>query len=234
MFRYVLSLIFAVGLASTATISTSATCDGVTTVGTFGARCDDGLYMAFAGLSAPPFGDTRIGPFPDFSVLVDVNQVGLAPPIGGGTATANFSDDYVFTMHGGTGNGSFCPVILTGHGSGASASMTFAGTTTGNCFIFGHVPFTFSVPQVVSIGMGAETSGVGALSGGASASLQSISFFDPTGNPLPNVTFTLMEVPEPTAASLLSVGILFLLAVRLRRRRFRGRFHGCDPRSLAE
>jgi hypothetical protein len=178
MFKYVLSLTFAVSLASTATISTSATCDGVTTVGTFGARCDDGLYMAFASLSAPSFVDTQIG-LSDFGVSVDVS----GSQIGRGTATANFSDNYVFTMYGGIGNGSYCPGILIEHGSGASASMTFGGTSTGNCITFAHVPFTFGVPQIVSIDMGAETSGVGALSGGASAFLQSIVFFDPAGKP---------------------------------------------------
>ena len=216
MFKYVLSLTFAVGLASAATISTSATCDGVTTVGTFFASCNDGRYMAYASLSAPSFVDTRIGPFPDFSVSNDVNQV--AGPPGSGSATANFSDDYVFTINGGTGAGFFCPVIEVGHGSGASAGMSFAGigSVTEECFISGGVPFTFGVPQVIGIGMGAQTSGVGELSGGAEASLQSISFFDAAGNPLPNINFSLVEVPEPSAWSLLGVGMLFFLAVAIR------------------
>lgn len=50
MFKNVLSLTFAASLASAATISTSATCDGVTTVGTFSASCNDGHYMASADL----------------------------------------------------------------------------------------------------------------------------------------------------------------------------------------
>ena len=39
MFKYVLSVSLAVSLASAATISTIATCDGVTTTGTTGASC---------------------------------------------------------------------------------------------------------------------------------------------------------------------------------------------------
>jgi hypothetical protein len=147
MFKYVLSLTFAVCLASAATIGTTATCDGVATVGTFFASCNDGLYMAFASLTAPSFVDTQIG-LSDFGVSVDVS--GNLP--GRGTATASFSDDYVFTMYGGTGNGSFCPGILTAHGSGGSAGMFFAGIRTEDCFISGRVPFTFGVPQIVSIG----------------------------------------------------------------------------------
>jgi hypothetical protein len=226
MVKYVLSLTFAVSLASAATISTSATCDGVTTVGMFFASCNDGRYMAYASLSAPSFVDTQIG-LSDFSVSVDVNQVGLGPP-GAGSATASFGDDYVFTMYGGTGNGSYCPGILTAHGSGGSAGMFFAGIRTEDCFISGRVPFTFGMPQIVSIGMVAQTSGVGALSGGGSASLLSVAFFDPAGNPLSNATFTLVEVPEPSAASLLSIGLMFFLAVRIRRMRFRRCFHRCD------
>jgi hypothetical protein len=40
MFKYLLSLTFAVGLASAATISTSATCDALTVVGIFSASCN--------------------------------------------------------------------------------------------------------------------------------------------------------------------------------------------------
>jgi hypothetical protein len=214
MFRYILSLTFAVGFASAATIGTTATCDGVTTVGTFIARCDDGRYMAFASLSTPSFVDTRIGPFPDFSVLVDVNQVGGLP--GSGSASASFVDSYVFTIYGGTGNGSFCPFIDTSHGSGALAGMSFAGLGNPVDCTSQSKPFTFGVPQIVSIGMVAQTSGVGESSGGASASLESILFFDPSRNPLSNVTFTLVEVPEPTAWSLLGVGLMFFLAVSMR------------------
>jgi hypothetical protein len=218
MFRYVLFLTFTAGLASAATMTAQATCDGVTTVGTFGASCNDGRYMAFAGIDAPSFVDTRIGVSPNFSVSVDVNQVGGLP--GSGVATASFSDDYVFTIYGGTGNGSFCPVIDTFHGSGAFASMSFAGLTIVDCPIPSqHKPFTFGVPQIVSIDMSGQASGVGALSGGARASFEAspILFFDPAGNPLSNVTYTLVSVdlPEPSAWSLLAVGAMFFLAVAM-------------------
>ena len=231
MFKYILSVSLAVSFASAATISTSATCNGVTTIGTFFASCND--REAFASITAPSFVDTRIGLSPDFSVSADVNTVGFDR----GGASATFSDDYVFTVYGGTGAGSFCPVIDTSHGSGASAGMAFAGIDTGDCFsITGRecvgegarcVPFTFGVPQIISIVMSAQASGVGSLSGGASASLQSsspIMFFDAAGNPLLNATFTLVEVPEPTALSLLGVGLMFFLAVEIRGMRFRGRF----------
>ena len=52
------------------------------------------------------------------------------------------------------------------------------------------------------------------IESGASESLDHILFFDPAGNLLSNVTFTLVEVPEPSAWSLLSIGLLFLMTVR--------------------
>jgi hypothetical protein len=58
MFKYLVSLIFVVGLASAATFSAMATCDGVTTSGVqlgdrFGASCADGFVMAEAFVIAP-------------------------------------------------------------------------------------------------------------------------------------------------------------------------------------
>ena len=50
-----------------------------------------------------------------------------------------------------------------------------------------------------------------------SESLDHILFFDASGNPLSNVTFT-VEVPEPAAWSLLSIGLIFFLAVAIRGR----------------
>ena len=49
--------------------------------------------------------------------------------------------------------------------------------------------------------------------------IRGVAFYDPSGNLLSNVTFTLMEVPEPTAGSLLSIGLIFFLGVAIQ---------GCD------
>jgi len=58
---------------------------------------------------------------------------------------------------------------------------------------------------------------------GAFESFDQILFFDASGNPLSNVTFTLVEVPEPAAWSLLCDGLMFSLAVAIRGMRIRGR-----------
>jgi len=74
MSKLVLSLTFAVGVASAATISTSATCDGMTTVGTTLAMCNDGRSAASAQVS--PFSvSVEAGPLNVPSFLAPHRQV---------------------------------------------------------------------------------------------------------------------------------------------------------------
>jgi hypothetical protein len=51
------------------------------------------------------------------------------------------------------------------------------------------------------------------------ASLDQILFFDAAGNPLSNITYTLVStsVPEPSALALLSVGLMFVVVARMLR-----------------
>jgi hypothetical protein len=221
MFRYVLSLTFAVSLASAGTISTTATCDGVTTFGTFSARCDDRFSLAEADLGTPSEG------FPGGTFIVNVGAVkGIGPPIGLGSASASasFSNDYVFTITGGTGDGFFYPCISSQENGGATGGMSFGGI---ELIIFGAEtcglapraapkPFTFGVPQIVHITMGASVSPAAfGREAGGTAFLREILFFDPSGNQLSGVTYTLVPAPapEPSALSSLSVGVMFFAAV---------------------
>jgi len=108
MFKLFLSLTFAVGFASAATISTSVTCDGVTTVGTFSASCNSIGSFANADVTAPSFVDMFSGLF---QLGVAATAIGDGPNESS-SASANFSEDYVFTVSGGTGNGSFFPLFF--------------------------------------------------------------------------------------------------------------------------
>jgi hypothetical protein len=112
MFKYVLSLTFAAGVALAATISTSATCDGVTAVGTFSASCNHLTSQAQASL--------------EISGTLSVFAEATTTDFGGGIdiGAANFSDDYVFTVFGGSGDGFFNPCFVGG-GDG-HVSMSFA------------------------------------------------------------------------------------------------------------
>jgi hypothetical protein len=200
MFRYVLCFTFAVSFATAATIGASATCDGVTTVGTFSASCGND-FLAVAGVS---------------QTSVSVSAVFMH------SASASFSDDFVFTVFGGTGAGSFVPCLSAMTGSDAMVAISFGGVgfgllgfeTNETCrpnFPFGQLPFTFGVPQIVHSSLEGDVFPSGLHgSGFGSASFDGIQFFDPAGNLLSNVTFTLVEVPEPSPVSLLIMGLIFL------------------------
>ena len=205
MFKYVLSVSLAVSFASAATIGASATCDGATTVGTLSASCRND-FLVVAGASQSSVGASAIFMH---------------------SASASFSDDFVFTVFGGTGAGFFHPCVSGSRDtSDADASVSLGGIGVSvinppcadTSFAFSRsASFTFEVPQIVHYSIAASAS-PSALHGSASANgtFDGIVFFDPAGNPLPNATFTLVEVPvpEPAAWSLLSIGWLFFVAVR--------------------
>jgi PEP-CTERM motif len=93
-----------------------------------------------------------------------------------------------------------------------------------------------------------SNSGNGSFTNDLTAGTHTIAFWDPSNVGFGGTTTldahvleTLMfsvsgtveppsAVPEPSALSLLGVGLLFSLAVVMRRMRLRGRFHGCDLR----
>ena len=229
MFKYVLSLIFAVGLVTAATISTTATCDGGTTVGTSSAMCNDGSFFAAASISA-------------FMVDVQSGQVTGLPGSSTGSASASFSGNFIFTVNGGSGNGFFYPCFYGSSDSfGASAEMSFAGIAfsasgspiaSTNCGLPPKLnfplakPFTFGVPQIVPIinnGSAPDNSFHGTSANETFLPGLEILFFDPSGNLLSNPTFTLVDsVPEPSTLSSLGIGLMLFLAVRIRRTRFSG------------
>ena len=199
MFQYVLSITFAVGLATAATISTTATCDGVTTVGTSSAMCNDGSFFAAASVSA-------------FMVNVQAGQVTGLPGSSTGSASASFSGNFMFTVTGGSGNGFFYPCFFGSSDTfGSSAEMSFAGiafslfpseSPSTNCAdprslnFPSAKPFTFGVPQIVPIVNSGSAPGDpfhGTSAGETFLPFSEISFFDPSGNLLSNVTFTLVS-----------------------------------------
>ena len=231
MFQYVLSVTFAVGLATAATISTTATCDGVTTVGTSSAMCNDGSFFAAASVSA-------------FMVDVQSGQVTGLPGSSTGSASASFSGNFIFTVNGGSGNGFFYPCFYGSSDSfGASAEMSFAGIAfsasgspiaSTNCSLPPKLnfplakPFTFVVPQIVPIinnGSAPDNSFHGTSANETFLPGLEILFFEPSGNLLSNPTYTLVDsMPEPSSWSLLSIGLMLFLALPIRRMRLRGGF----------
>jgi hypothetical protein len=224
MLKYFVSLTLVAGLASAAMVSTSVTCDGVTTIGTTFASCNDGRSSASASSPNPnPFGGI-------VGIVAQASAAGFPPgaPPTSASANASFSEDYVFTVFGGTGGGFFRP-CFSSHGSGlngpggASFDGFFSPTDppfavcVGPSFTQGA--FTFGVSQIIPLTMGVSV-GLGPLSpnqpfqplqGTFDIQLTGFEFFDATGNQLPNATFTLDAVPEPSLWSLLAVGLICLL-----------------------
>lgn len=214
MFKYVLFLTLVVGCASPATISTSATCDGATTFGTTSARCK--TSDAFADATAGPFG---------VSVFV---ETGIERRFQA-SASAYFSDTYDFTITGGNGQGMFEPCIqLHGYPPSYSVGMSFGSfgySISGRSVPlfntcdpgYGKMPFTFDVPQIIAVSASGR-----ADNGDSDGSVQLtlIRFFDLSGNPLSNITYTLVSttIPEPSSRTLLGVGLMFFLPVAIRRR----------------
>lgn len=237
MFRYVLFLAFAVGFASAATIMTTATCGQVTTVGTFSASCNvgAGAVIADAFILAPSFIDSRTPGGFDFGVETS------AGGIGGASASAQFADDYIFTVFGGTGQEFFFPCFSgfgNGQGGGSFAGISFNGVSrmgTFNCppgsppyspavlkaLLPDSKPFTFGVPQIVHIELNALSTSPG-VDINANVFFQGPLLFDAAGNQPSNAYFTLVEVPEPSMSSLVLVGLIYLLAVPIRSMRHRG------------
>jgi hypothetical protein len=226
MLRYVLSLTFAVSFAPAATISTTATCDGVTTVGTTSATCDDGQFRATATVSST-----------HASVFVQPSS-----PIGSGEAFANFSADYVLTVFpfvpGTLGGGLFFPCFSGGGSPNATAEGSFGGITVvlgePSCPFVGTLPqpFTFGVPQIVHYSIEARVMPFPAptLPGGGDANfsfngillsdLSSCATFGCShGFPPIPYPYTLVEVSEPSALSLLVVGLMFFVVVAVGGRR---------------
>jgi len=227
MFKYISCLVFAVSCASARTMSVQVSCgDGVTTSAQ-SASCLDTSGFAFAGLDG---GDLVFNDSFGFSVLVDA---GYAT-----SASATFADDYVFTVTGGTGAGFFVPCMeastddfrvpsqahvgfgIAGLGSGPFGqpnlilSTCLGGNQPGT-----QIPFVFGVPQTfTATASGSAGGGLPGGEGDSQAGFRGFQFFDTSGNQLTSVHFTLVStsIPEPSAASLLGVGLMFILALVIR------------------
>jgi len=235
MFKYVFPFVLIVGCASAATISTSAACPGTGASGTTGAGCSWQGGISNARITANPA-------YQDSVDILDQTFVqvfgGFDCFAGQCAASGTFIDDYVLTVTGGTGGGSLVPCLFTGHNLSGPTEL-FGGTIasfgnvgiqtsrlgpnpdTGITTCSGHfgslmsvtpLPFTFGVPQTFTVSL----SVAGNFDGAFASELFGFQFFpscNPFGGPCPtDIHFTLVSVPEPSAWSLLSIGLMVLLA----------------------
>jgi hypothetical protein len=206
--RSLLFFTLTTGCIAAATITTQVNCDGVVYNALTCSDSQTGASVSIAvdaqyvdsigmGISADGFAD----PFP--------------PPFVGYSAEASFQDDYLFTVTGGSGSGMIRPCIsafsdnyrglgdagigfgnagLEGPGGQANSSDSCEGA------YIDEIPFTFGIPQVVTVDMSASVQIEETPSEtDDSAYLYGLQFFDDSGNQLSNVHFSLVSttVPEP-------------------------------------
>jgi hypothetical protein len=171
---------------------------------------------------------------------------------GSSFTSASASGDFLFTVFGGTGQASFYPCFVAGGNHTAEEdgffdgiSVSFYGSSGSNCFGDGSglfpssKPLTFGVSQIVPFQIAASAfAGFPFFSVSASIGLARILVFDASGNLLPNPSYTLVSVdlPEPSALSLVGVGLISLAAlsqVRRKRRDFFWRMASSSARQRA-
>jgi hypothetical protein len=204
MLRSLLFFTLTTGCIAAATITTQVNCNGVVS----NSSCSDSYFSASVSIGA------------GFSISADALQESNPFLFASVSATATFQDDYLFTVTGGSGSGMVEPCITAswdadrgGAGAGisfGSASLSGGGSQGGfsqSCeggSPISLLPFTFGVPQMVSVFMSASADAPTTSSeGDASASLDGFQFFDDSGNQLSNVHFSLVSasvspsVPEP-------------------------------------
>ena len=183
-------------------VSTSATCNGVTYYGTASASCGSQGTAASAEWQG---------------FYVDAS----ASSYNGGSSSASvsFSGAFILTVMGGTGDGFADPGLSAGGDSFGAEATAFASASleasSGGCQATGgpqppysfstctptSMSFVFGIPQTLGISLSANaTSGSGyddpGVVGGASTG--GFSFYDVNGNPLNDVTYTFVPAPPPT------------------------------------
>lgn len=218
MFKSVFIVLAFAATASAASIAI-VTCNGTTI--TDGGYAECGSRAGPAGLYAQAFSSP-------FGVFAEVSGFGDASAVG------SFSGTLELTITGGSGSGSFAPCLsVAWHGllqASGSAYASFGGfglapATRVASECGSALPFTYDVAQFFPVILDASgVVGVGQTmhlpSGGGSANIGQFRFWDAQGNPLSDVRYSLLEVPEPSASIAVMLALSGLwIAVRRRTRR---------------
>jgi len=238
MFKYLLCFAFAVSCASAGLIAIAqASCDSMTNTGTTSALCSysfnvDPVHSGFLTVSASGF----IFDEGNISGTADARAFGDR---GTGNASLSLSEDFIFTVNGGSGDGFFVGCfsgfadpgfagaqVSAGGSFGGSGGSSFFGPldTCGSQFNFlrDREPFTFGVSQILTAALSAGVNqqffrgpdSADARVGWGSANGDLFLLFDAAGNPI-TASSTLIPVPgpEPSSVSLLGVGLMFFVAM---------------------
>ena len=218
MFRFVCLSVISI-TASAATMMTTVTCNALGTTTTYTGSASCGGYS--------PDGTTATAG-PTFA------EVQAWATYGQQSGDAVSLATYAFTVIGGTGNGFFLPclyvakdVSIGGTGWASASFATFSNnnaTPGGTDLCVGATsgqPFTFGQTQVFSgsfaahgQSIGGAPWGLGPQTGGADATLRGFLFWDAAGHPLSDVSYTLIDLPEPSSFTLVALASASLLILR--------------------
>lgn len=235
-------LVLALGSASAASIIATVDCDGnITSSYNFNFATDVSFAFCQSAIGFLSYARATVGPFPPANPALPLQVEGYTQAILGGfvEASASLSGTYeltVFSQFSGepiTGGGFFLPCIRATEvggppGSSGFSSASFGGYSVdsgggGNniCAFEGLAsasPFTYGVAQPFEITLSAY--GFNAADAGASLGgnygypYPQFEFWSSSGYSLSNVSYVLVEVPEPGSFAVFIVAFLLLLCAQ--------------------
>ena len=152
------------------------------------------------------------------------------------SASASFTEDYVFTVWGGAGDGFAEPLLMVQGGNqgsdsaGASASLGWCELSQGGSgrpqqCPWASIPFEYNVPQILTLSLSADAGAYPYQNGVdyGTAEEDGFAFFDTSGNPLGAIPYSFDPAPAPepgTLPLLTGMACAAIIAVkRLRQRR---------------
>jgi hypothetical protein len=228
---------FSIAVSSTssaAILTTQAICDNVIVNGTSSASCGDLIvHNPFAMATAGP----PTAPDAAFVQTVSADAAALFPH--SAAASASVAADYLFTVTTGPTQGFFiaCLRVQTDNGRatatfGGQKLSPFGGTrfsNVGTCPDFDPLvtvipvtpeSFTLGANMMLGLFLTASAPGIPISAQGFAGFKRGFQFFDASMNPISDVTYTLVEVPEPSTAALVICGLLILAVAKLHLRSF--------------
>jgi len=217
--RVLLPVLLACVPSFAGTISLSADCSGgVTTYTSDSASCGSEVTDGATAEVEP-------GSF--------VTASAWSPGNGGALASASFTEDYVFTVWGVSGDG-FAEPLLMAQGGNQGSDWASASASLGGCELsqggsgrpqqcpWASIPFEYNVPQILTLSLSADASASVFGDDFSAAEEDGFAFLDTSGNLLSGVPYSFDPAPAPEPGTLpLLTGMACAAIIAVKRRRQR-------------
>jgi hypothetical protein len=186
---------------------------------------DPGSSLSEALFVTPPFGES-VGCTDNSFASAFGNRADLVSVTANRNASAFYESLVQVTFNGGSGEAFYVPCLRLNYAASGGSGAAFGPVDLGSKFPFGgtcfssllpssRILFTFGIPQVQTLSLGAES--VGPL-GSGDASIQGFIVLDADGNRIPTATWTAVEYPVPEPGLFVPASIALALAAVLSRR----------------